>query len=155
MPSISGLTTGKKHNTKCIATASYNTLTVQEEDKHWVCTKPRPPQDRLSRTEQHHSKHRTKKKNRQKMNHEPRSRQHNTDKGHPKGNYPASERKPRSSARKRLDRKDNTTHSRKGALTTCLSGETCARNIADISYTASGLRAEPQLHPTMCNKEAE
>ena len=51
--------------------------------------------------------------------------------------------------------KDKTTHSRKGAQTTCLSRETCARNIADIFYTASGLRAEPQLHPTKCNIEAE
>ena len=48
-----------------------------------------------------------------------------------------------------------TTHSRKGALTTCLSGETCVRNIADIFYTASGLRAEPQLHLTKRNIEAE
>ena len=49
-----------------------------------------------------------------------------------------------------------TTHSRKGALTTarpllvnaCLTGETCAKNFADICYTASGSRAESQLHPT-------
>ena len=52
--------------------------------------------------------------------------------------------------------KDNTTHTRKGALTTarpllvnaCLTGETCAKNFADIFYTASGSRAESQLHPT-------
>ena len=59
--------------------------------------------------------------------------------------------------------KKNTTHSRKGALTTarpllvnaCLIGETCAKNFADTCYTASGLRAETHLHPTKCNKEAE
>ena len=54
------------------------------------------------------------------------------------------------------ENKENTTHSRKGALTTarpllvnaCLTGETCAKNFADICYTASGSRAESQLHPT-------
>ena len=77
-------------------------------------------------------------------------------KGFPKGNCPASERKPRSSARKRLDRKGKATHSRKGALTTdrpllvnaCLTGETCAKHIADIYYTASGLRAENRQSAT-------
>ena len=33
-------------------------LTVQEVDKHWVCAKLRPPQDRLPRTEQQHRKRR-------------------------------------------------------------------------------------------------
>ena len=49
-------------------------------------------------------------------------------------------------------RKDNTTHSRKGALTTArpllvnarLTVETCAKNFADTCYTASGPRAESQ-----------
>ena len=103
------------------------------------------------------------------------------DKGFPKGNCPASERKPRSSAQKRLDRtckrhgqmilrtktfgspKENATHSRKGALTTArpllvnasLTGETCAKNFADICYTASGSRAESQLHPTKRIKTAK
>ena len=48
-----------------------------------------------------------------------------------------------------MDRKENTTHSRKGALTTArpllvnarLTGETCATNFADTCYTASGPRA--------------
>ena len=48
--------------------------------------------------------------------------------------------------------KENTTHSRKGALTTArpllviapLTGETCAKNFADTCYTASGPRAESQ-----------
>ena len=48
-----------------------------------------------------------------------------------------------------LRTEDKTTHSRKGALATCLSGETCVRNIADIFYTASGLRAVTQ-HPSEC-----
>ena len=73
-------------------------------------------------------------------------------KGFPKGNCPASERKPRSSAQKRLDRKENTTYSRKGALTTARpllvnarpTGETCAKHFADTCYTASGPRAETQ-----------
>ena len=111
---------------------------------------------------------------------ETRTQNHNLglatpDKGFPKGNCPASERKPRSSAQKRLDsskarandppheNKRKTTHSRKGALTTarpqlvnaCLTGETCAKHFADICYTASGLRAETQLHPTKRNIKAE
>ena len=48
--------------------------------------------------------------------------------------------------------KDNTTYSRKGALTTArpllvnarLTVETCAKNFADTCYTASGPRAESQ-----------
>ena len=59
--------------------------------------------------------------------------------------------------------KGKATHSRKGALTTvrpllvnaCLTGETCAKHFADICYTASGLRAETQLHPTKRNIKAE
>ena len=51
--------------------------------------------------------------------------------------------------------KKNTTHSRKGALTTArpllvnarLTGETCAKNFADTCYTASGSRAESQPQP--------
>ena len=49
--------------------------------------------------------------------------------------------------------KENTTYSRKGALTTArpllvnarLTGETCAKNFADTCYTASGPRAG--FHP--------
>ena len=59
--------------------------------------------------------------------------------------------------------KGKATHSRKGALTTarpllvnaCLTGETCAKHFADICYTASGSRAESQLHPTKRNIKAE
>ena len=61
----------------------------------------------------------------------------------------ASERKLRSSKRR-------STRSRKGTQTTArpllantrLSGETCVKNFADTCYTASGSRAEPELHPT-------
>ena len=53
------------------------------------------------------------------------TRRHNTGNGTPRATEP----------------KGALTTSRKGA-STCLSGETCARNFADIFYTASGLRAE-------------
>ena len=59
--------------------------------------------------------------------------------------------------------KGKTTHSRQGALTTdrpllvnaCLIGETCAKHIADICYTASGLRAEwvPRMRYTYFPKQ--
>ena len=105
----------------------------------------------------------TKPANRRNKDTKPQPGSATPDKGFPKGNCPASERKPRSSAQKRLEGEENTTHSRKGALTTArpllvnarLTGETCAKHFADICYTASGSRAESQLHLTKRNIKAE